>query len=143
MLRHRLIGNVIRFRRFSRKGFSAFASMHRVVTVGRLAVYITDLQLRKSGRVFLLSLPVLQPLREDDDIGEDENISPTLCLLVARQAAGFSLAVADADCVRTHPHIIYKRRPLSTEGGLLFFCLPAPENAAKKVFRTSKTSHPH
>jgi hypothetical protein len=101
-------------------------------------VYITDLQLRKSGRVFLLSLPVLQPLREDDDIGEDENISPTLCLLVARQAAGFSLAVADADCVRTHPHIIYKRRPLSMEGGLLFFLSAGTRKRRQKSFSDVK-----
>ena len=40
---------VLRFRRFSRKSYSAFRSLHREVTIGRVASYITDRQLCKSG----------------------------------------------------------------------------------------------
>lgn len=39
----------LRFRRFCRKGYAVFRSMHNEVTVGHVAGYITDRQLCKSG----------------------------------------------------------------------------------------------
>lgn len=39
----------IRFRRFSRKGYAAFNSLHRVIHIGNVARHIADLQLKKSN----------------------------------------------------------------------------------------------
>ncbi|MDY6372973.1 MAG: TonB-dependent receptor [Bacteroidales bacterium] len=41
--------NVLRFRRFSRYGYAVFKSIHSEVTIGRVASYIADKQLCKSG----------------------------------------------------------------------------------------------
>lgn len=51
MQKNKRITNIIRFCRFARKGYSAFVSMHRVVNIGHLASYITDLQMQKSSRI--------------------------------------------------------------------------------------------
>ena len=50
---------VFRFRRFSRSGYAAFRSMHRVVNIGRLASYIADRQLKKSVALVALWFPFL------------------------------------------------------------------------------------
>jgi len=50
MRKKNLASSAIRFRRYSRKGYSAFASLHRVVTIGHLASYIADRQMHKSSQ---------------------------------------------------------------------------------------------
>lgn len=40
--------NAIRFRRFSRKRYAAFQSVNHEVTIGQVAGYIADLQMKKS-----------------------------------------------------------------------------------------------
>ena len=40
----------IRFRRFCHKAYAAFCSLHREVTIGRVAGYMTDLEMLKQGR---------------------------------------------------------------------------------------------
>ena len=40
----------IRFRRFSHKAYAAFCSIHREVSIGRIAAYMTDLEMLKSGK---------------------------------------------------------------------------------------------
>lgn len=44
----------IRFRRFSHRAYAAFASMHREVTIGRVARAICDLEMQKAGRSLVL-----------------------------------------------------------------------------------------
>lgn len=45
------ISRSFRFRRFSRKAYAAFASMHRHVTIGHVSRNICDLEMLKSGKV--------------------------------------------------------------------------------------------
>ena len=40
----------IRFRRFCHKAYAAFCSIHREVTIGRMAAYMTDLEMLKQGK---------------------------------------------------------------------------------------------
>ena len=47
---HLLHHRSIRFRRFARKRYAAFASLHREVSIGRLSVAVCDQALLKSGR---------------------------------------------------------------------------------------------
>ena len=49
------ISRSFRFRRFSRKAYAAFASMHRHVTIGRVGRSICDLEMLKSGKAVALS----------------------------------------------------------------------------------------
>ena len=49
----------IRFRRFSHKAYAAFCSLHREVTIGRVAAYMTDLEMLKSGKSIAVSALLL------------------------------------------------------------------------------------
>ena len=42
--------SAIRFRRFCHKAYAAFYSIHREVSIGRIAAYMTDLEMLKSGK---------------------------------------------------------------------------------------------
>lgn len=46
---------VFRFRRFTRKRYAAFASLHRLVSMGRVTQRISDLEMLKAGRKIALS----------------------------------------------------------------------------------------
>ena len=43
-----------RFRRFTRKAYAAFASMHRQVTIGHVALHICNLEMLKAGKAIAL-----------------------------------------------------------------------------------------
>ena len=49
----------IRFRRFCHKAYAAFCSLHREVTIGRIAAYMTDLEMLKSGKSVAVSALLL------------------------------------------------------------------------------------
>ena len=49
----------IRFRQFSHKAYAAFCSLHREVTIGRVAAYMTDLEMLKSGKSIAVSALLL------------------------------------------------------------------------------------
>ena len=49
----------IRFRQFSNKAYAAFCSLHREVTIGRVAAYMTDLEMLKSGKSIAVSALLL------------------------------------------------------------------------------------
>ncbi len=49
----------IRFRRFCHKAYAAFCSLHREVTIGRVAAYMTDLEMLKSGKSIAVSALLL------------------------------------------------------------------------------------
>ena len=72
MLAIRQNTNTIRFRRFSRKGFAAFASIHREVTIGRLSAYMTDLQMKKSHRAVA---PMAAASRQCESLDNDTDVS--------------------------------------------------------------------
>lgn len=72
MLAIRQNTNTIRFRRFSRKGFAAFASIHREVTIGRLSAYMTDLQMKKSHRAVA---PMAAASRQRESLDNDTDVS--------------------------------------------------------------------
>ena len=61
-----------RFRRFCRAAYAVFNSLHREVTIGRLASYIADRQLRKSAVTVmsLLLLPAVVLAQEDEPTEE-------------------------------------------------------------------------
>lgn len=50
-MRKKRITSTLRFRRWSHKGYAAFCSMGRCVTIGQLAVHIADCSLRKQSTV--------------------------------------------------------------------------------------------
>ena len=49
----------IRFRRFCHKAYAAFCSVHREVTIGHVAAYMTDLEMLKSGKSIAVSALLL------------------------------------------------------------------------------------
>ena len=59
---------VFRFRRFCRKAYAVFNSLHRQVTIGHLASYIADRQLRKSVAVAIVAcfMPQMLYAQEED-----------------------------------------------------------------------------
>lgn len=50
------IGAVCRFRRFTRRGYAAFASLHRCVTIGVLSADMAQCQMRKSASAVLRAI---------------------------------------------------------------------------------------
>lgn len=65
----------IRFRRFCHKAYAAFCSLHREVTIGRVAAYMTDLEMLKSGKSIALSALLLlagvAPAEADEGVPKD------------------------------------------------------------------------
>ena len=49
----------VRFKRLSRKGYAAFCSMHREVTIGRVKATVANLELLKAGKAALLVVVML------------------------------------------------------------------------------------
>ena len=69
---------VIRFRRFCHKAYAAFCSLHREVSIGRIAGYMTDLEMLKHGKsvatsALLLFAGVL-PLPADEGVPDDSTL---------------------------------------------------------------------
>ena len=67
--------SAIRFRRFCHKAYAAFCSLHREVTIGRVAAYMTDLEMLKSGKSIavsaLLLLAGVAPAEADEGVPKD------------------------------------------------------------------------
>ena len=67
--------SAIRFRRFCHKAYAAFCSLHREVTIGRVAAYMTDLEMLKSGKSIaisaLLLLAGVTPAEADEGVPKD------------------------------------------------------------------------
>ncbi len=89
-----------RFRRFCRAKYAAFRSLHREVTVGRVAAYITDLQLAKSQKTTAaacLVAALLSPLTlmadDDPDAFDVQNLSEVAVVAVKQQVASDALHV--------------------------------------------------
>ena len=65
----------IRFRQFSHKAYAAFCSLHREVTIGRVAAYMTDLEMLKSGKsiavLALLLFSGIAAVEADEGVPKD------------------------------------------------------------------------
>lgn len=64
----------LRFRRLSRKGYAAFCSMHREVTIGHVRGAVANLELLKAGKAAVIVMAMLQTpdayaIEEPDDPG--------------------------------------------------------------------------
>lgn len=79
----------LRFKRLSRKGYAAFCSLHREVTIGRVRCAVANLELLKAGKaavlaIALLTTPELFALEEPDDPGDasaaviEQTVAPDL-----------------------------------------------------------------
>ena len=68
----------IRFRRFCHKAYAAFCSLHREVSIGRIAAYMTDLEMLKHGRsattAALLLFAGVLPLPADEGVPDDSTL---------------------------------------------------------------------
>lgn len=67
-----LAPKAFRFRRFCRASYAVFRSLHIEVTIGRVATYIADRQMRKSARTVALCLMIMMAgkamAQSDDDL---------------------------------------------------------------------------
>ncbi|MBP3763190.1 MAG: TonB-dependent receptor [Bacteroidales bacterium] len=90
--------SVLRFRRFCRGGWAAFNSMHREVTIGRVANYIADLQLRKSAAVAACCFvaAVGSPVQAQSDDGREARTLPEVEVALMDQPAALSVAAPAA-----------------------------------------------
>ena len=86
----------IRFRQFSHKAYAAFCSLHREVTIGRVAAYMTDLEMLKSGKSIAVSALLLfsgiAAVEADEGVPKDsipleaQQLSLQEVLVVSRKA---------------------------------------------------------
>ncbi len=71
----------VRFKRYSRKAYSVFASLNKVVTMGQLASYMTDAQMKKSGDTLCFTdggkcvLSKSEVINSDDELENTENFN--------------------------------------------------------------------
>lgn len=87
-----------RFRRYCRAAYAAFRSMHRVVTIGHVAAYIADRQLRKSvtaAAVVVALLPAANAVAQSDDDLEGLTL-PVVTITAAGDSAAASEGAAAA-----------------------------------------------
>lgn len=85
--------NTVRFRRFTRRSYAVFASLHREVTIGTLQGSTIDSQLRKSGLgVEILKFNKIGDSERQSTINEDEDI----CCTEMQQLITISLSKTDA-----------------------------------------------
>ncbi len=78
---HWVLSKVYRFRRFTRKRYAAFQSMHKQVTIGHVSGRIADLELLKAGKTLLLACAGLLMFPENisaEDAPPDGMVDPTL-----------------------------------------------------------------
>ncbi|MBR1792637.1 MAG: TonB-dependent receptor [Bacteroidales bacterium] len=117
MVKHTYISvRSFRFRRFCRAAYAAFCSMHREVSIGRVATYIADRQLSKSVAVATLSLPLL--LANTAMAQSDDDLEGLTLPVVTITAAGDTAAASEgAAAVFTHQDI--QHLTASTVGELL------------------------
>ena len=71
---------VYRFRRFVSKGYAAFASMHKIVSIGRVRAVLTDKEMLKIGKSLVVcsTLAATMTVYASDtppDDGEDNRLS--------------------------------------------------------------------
>ena len=86
----------IRFRRFCHKAYAVFCSLHREVTIGRVAAYMTDLEMLKSGKSVAVSALLLfsgiaaveadEGVPKDSVPLEDQQLSLQEVLVVSHKA---------------------------------------------------------
>lgn len=90
-----------RFRRYSRKSYAVFASIHREVTIGTLAIYITEGQLLKAKSAHISK--GLKPHTEDSvyitdcECEESDFYATTVAMNVVSVIEAASEKVAAAD----------------------------------------------
>lgn len=82
MFKQILKQSVYRFKRLQRAGYSAFNSMHRHVTIGRVKAELCDLELLKAGRSVAVCAAVVLPLSATvaDDTPPDDALLTQLQL---------------------------------------------------------------
>ena len=85
---------VYRFRRFAGKGYAAFASMHKIVSIGRISGILTDKEMLKAGRAtavcgLLLAAPVLYADDTPPDGGDERDLMQIQEVSVVAQQSKF------------------------------------------------------
>ena len=82
---------VYRFRRFVGKGYAAFASMHKTVSIGRLSGVLTDKEMLKAGRStavcgLLLAAGLAYADDTPPDVGDERDLQIQEVSVVAQQS---------------------------------------------------------
>ena len=83
----------VRFRRFCRAGWAAYSSMHREVTIGRLAARVADSSLTKTATATTLALLVAQsPALAQSDREQEARTLPEVEVTLTSQLSSLSNA---------------------------------------------------
>ena len=103
---------VIRFKRYSRKAYAAFCSMHKHITIGKLATALCDKQLTKSKLAHTSSADCLAfytPVFSDESFVDNEmfafDVLPLGCVAVIpttySTTEGQEASISCSDCLYT------------------------------------------
>jgi len=103
--KHGVKESVVFFRRYCRKGYSVFNSLHRVVNISRLATYIADRQMFKSLCTMMM-LSVLMPLplqaQEEEDTTAEIGLRTVHIVAPTAATAGPAALVVTAEEMGRH-----------------------------------------
>ncbi len=104
----------IRFRRFERRGYAVFCSLHKQVSIGRMSVLACDSQLRKSGDTCKLTLAENSYATAPNHHNDTDDIATTAELaMLETQLCATTLSTAQA-AAAAHTYITHN----STHTGL-------------------------
>ena len=81
--------HAFRFRRFCRAKWAAYSSMHREVTIGRLAVRVADSSLAKLAVCGLLTSVLSTPLMAQSDDDRETRTLPEVTVTIGTDSLGF------------------------------------------------------
>lgn len=79
----------VRFRKWNRKGYALFASLHKIVSIGKVGLSISDKSLKKS-KTGVLKAIFDTALLQLNDVGEEPDTQQNNLTLVAIQIASGS-----------------------------------------------------
>lgn len=105
---------VVRFRRWSRKGYAIFGSLGKLVTIGRVCKSIADASQLKSGRMRLSECMARHEAVAEDDVfppGETDAL-----LLSGPMAVATTVAVPFAPAIRCEAEGCGSHMPVLDEG---------------------------
>lgn len=125
-----------RFRRWCRKGYAAFASLRRAVTIGRLAAHVSERFQTKNNTLHGCGWQPVEGLCKPDEENEPEELATATSLVAgnrfgyaAMRAAFWQPAAESCPCVFSPclfpPYFSEKRKiPGVQPGGLPLFLWP-------------------
>lgn len=128
------IKKAFRFRRFTRKAYAAFASIHREVTIGTVSSLIADREMLKAGRsVALVCLLLTAAATYAEDASPDETLQVETEMASAPLSAADRAAAAHRQLSLQEVQVVAHKAEVNSEAFRLVTCISHAEIEALPI----------